>query len=307
MLNLSGKILYLLYSLLGWRFFSLAGSLCGTVFFFLKKKKRSMAAEEISFLFNDTLSRQKVKQITKKSFRNYYKRQVETFFFGGLTLPLTREIIKAEGLGNLDTALSRGKGVILLLSHFGSFLLPLPYLGFKGYPINQVTGKQHHGSLFSQSLWKWRQREADRLPVNYFQADKFLRPVYKALKNNEIVAIAFDGRDGSAYQEIQLLDRKAIISPGPLTLALKTGAAIVPVFVVRQKDDTQKMFIEKPFDMHCNGFSETTLAKSMNWFAKIFSGYLAAYPCHYGMILQIMRSDSSRGKAKPFFSNGIEN
>jgi len=273
-INLAGKGLYGLYSLLGWRIFSKAGSLLGTVFFFFKPKKRAMAQEEIQFLFNDTLGPHQLKSITRKSFQNYYKRQVETVFFGALTPWLIKKIVRVRGMENLDIALSGGKGVILLLSHFGSFLLPLPVLGFNGYRINQITGRQHHASWLSESIWKWRHREADKLPVGYFQADRFLRPVYKALRNNEIVAIAFDGRDGSAYDEIRLLDRKAAISPGPLTLALKTGAAIVPAFVVRQPDDTQQLFLEKPFEGHCNDFSKSCLAESMNWFADIFQDIL---------------------------------
>ena len=198
---------YLIFYLFGWRFISHAGKMTGDIIYLLSGGKREKTEKELKFLFSSIYDDNKIKDITKKSFEHYYMRQLETVFFGSLNKKSLNRMMDVEGIENLDLALSRGKGIILLLSHFGSFLLPLPFLGYRGYKVNQITGKQKHTSLFAERLWMWRKKEAERLPVGFIQVDKFLRPLYKALNKNEIVAIAFDGRDGSVYQSVRFFFR----------------------------------------------------------------------------------------------------
>ncbi|MDY7033041.1 MAG: lysophospholipid acyltransferase family protein [Thermodesulfobacteriota bacterium] len=300
-LVLAGRLVYAVNSILNFRVISTAGGLLGKFFYSFDKRSREIIKKELSLLFGERFDTKKIKSITKRSFENYHKRRLETVFFGGLNKKKINNLVDARGLENIDEALSRGKGVILLLSHFGSFLLPLPFLGYRGYKVNQITGKQIHSSFLSQRIWKWRKNEADRLPVSFIQIGKFLRPVYKALKNNEIVAIAFDGRDGQRYVPVEFFDRTALISSGPMNLALRTGACILPTFVVRQKNDRHRLIIGTPFELCTSEFIESDVLKNTKRFAEIFADFILTYPCHYGYILKIMREDGDKGIAKGFF------
>jgi len=209
--------------------------------------------------------------------------------------------VHAEGLENLDIALSRGKGVILLLSHFGSFLLPLPFLGYRGYNINQITGKQIHTSLIAERMWRWRKKDADKLPINFIQADKFLRPVYKALMNNEIVVMAFDGRDGSKWAVTEFFERKVRFSTGPFELAKNTGATIIPTFTIRMKNGTHKLVLESPFKLTNVNQTESALLYDTRRFAKLFARYIEESPSHFGMVLYRLKSMLKMGGDSPFF------
>lgn len=298
---LLGKGAYIVFYLLGWRFISLVGRLAGDIIYLLNSRKREMTEEELTLLFGDRFDRDKIKDITKRSFENYYKRQVETVFFGCLDKQTVEKMIHVEGLENIDIALSKGRGVIMLLSHFGSFLLPLPFFGYRGYKVNQITGKQIHTSLISERIWLWRTKEAERLPVGFKQVDRFLRPVYQVLKENEIVAIAFDGRDGSKWVAVDFFERKALFSSGPFELARKTGATIIPTFVIRQKNNTHKLVLEMPFKLTEDNDIERALAIDTKKYAKIFNNYIAKYPCHFGMILYKLKETQKSGIDKPFF------
>lgn len=286
---LFGKGINLLYLLLGLRFIHLSGRLAGRFFYFLNIRKRRVVDGEISLLFCNKVDRVKVKHITKRSFENYYKRRIETVFFGRLRKEELTRMIQAEGIENLDLALSKGKGVILLLSHFGSFLLPLSYLGYMGYQVNQITGRQRHDSLLAERIWIWRKKEADRLPVKFIQVDRFLRPVYEALRNNEIIAIAFDGRDGSDWATVDFFGEKARFSTGPFDLARRTGATVIPAFIIRKKDDTHRLVLEQQFKMFDNPDIEESIIIDTRNFAEIFADYVKRYPCHIGMILDKLK------------------
>lgn len=282
-----GEISYFFYRIMGWRRISSAGRFLGRLICRLDGKRRGALAQAIRLILADEKNREVIMQVTRRGFENHYARITETFFFGRLSKDVLDEMLEVRGMENVDKALSYGHGVILLLAHFGSFLLPLPYLGYKGHKVNQLTGRQRHKSLIHERVWVWRKRDADRLPVKYIQAERFLRPMLNALKNNEMLCIAFDGRDGTNWTPVNFLGRKAMFSAGPFKLARKTGAVIIPTFVIRNQDDTHVLLFEKPFDLPKTAMSDlkNTVADDTDRYAQFFSEYVKKYPCHFGMTL----------------------
>lgn len=284
-LKFFGLMLYLVFYLLGWRFIFWAGKLTGDIIFYINRSLKEMTKMELEILFGDKYDDRILNYITKKSIEHYYIRNIETFFFGVLNKKRIQKIVHVEGLKNIEESLSKGKGIILLLSHFGSFLLPLPFLGFLGYKVNQITGKQLHKSLIEERIWSWRKKEAEKLPVKFMQVEKFLRPIYNALKKNEIVAIAFDGRDGSKWIVTSFYQRKALFSTGPFELARRTGAIIIPTFIIREKKYTHRLIFEMPLTLSENSDIERALSEDTIHFAKLLTNYIDKYPCHFGWLL----------------------
>ena len=296
-----GRIAYALFRLFGWKFVTLTGALVGDFVYYFNKKKRDRARREIAKLFGDAFESRRLIYITKRSFLNHYMRQVETLYFGALTKKKIDQIMQVEGLENLNKAMSKGRGVVLLLSHFGSFLLPLPYLGYRGYRINQVTGIQRHGSRFSEKVWEWRRREASKLPVKFIQVGKILRPMYEVLGKNEILAIAFDGRDGSKWVPVKFFAGKALFSSGVFELARRTGAVIIPTFVVRDGRNCHKLILEQPFRLSNEADGKRGATIDTKNFARIFAEYVNKYPCHFGMVLCQLKEAELKGESTPFF------
>lgn len=284
-LNLFGMMLYVTFYLLGWRFIFWVGKLTGDIIFYVNRSLKKMTKMELEILFGAKYADHVLNHITKKSIEHYYIRNIETFFFGVLNKKRIQKIVHVEGLKNIEESLSKGKGIILLLSHFGSFLLPLPFLGFLGYKVNQITGKQLHKSLIEERIWSWRKKEAEKLPVKFMQVEKFLRPIYNALKKNEIVAIAFDGRDGSKWIVTNFYQRKALFSTGPFELARRTGAIIIPTFIIREKRYAHKLIFEMPLTLSENSDIERALSEDTIRFAKLLTNYIDKYPCHFGWLL----------------------
>ena len=297
-----GKVSYGLYKLFGWRFVGVTGAAIYGLRYLTDFKKRKIIHDEYSNLFGDRFSDRELTIIAKNSLLLYYKRQVETFYLAALDKDQICRILKVEGLEHIEEAIAKGKGVILLLSHIGSFLLPLPYFGFKGYKINQITGIPIHMSLIAERVWKWRKKEADRLPVKYVQTGNFIRSVFLSLKNNEIVVIAFDGRDGSKWREISFFNKQAYFSSGPFEIARKTGATIVPAFVIRESNNTHKLILEPLFKLSDATDKNAAAQNDTENFARKFAYYLERYPDHFGKILYNYRIQKIQKLANPFFN-----
>ncbi len=289
----SGRsILPLLYALM---------NLGTTPYYLLSGAKRRILREETELLFGSRLGRDEKEQIARESVRMYLKRQAENLLFGRLTRSMLDRMTVIEGLEHIDRALGRGRGVILLLNHFGSFLLPLPVLGFKGDRVNQVTGKVLSRNTLADLIWRLRKREADRLPIQFIGVASFLRPVYDALRKGEIVAIAFDGREGKRWIPVKFIERTALFSPGPMNLARKTGAAIIPTFVVRRPDDRHRIIFMKEFDLTQTSDAEEALTIDTKRYAAILEDYVLRHPDHFGATLLDARRNAERGVIAPLF------
>jgi KDO2-lipid IV(A) lauroyltransferase len=288
-LRVCGGFLRVFFWLLGWRGISFLGKLAGDCLYLADRRRRRILEEELGRLFFGRRERADARAIARKSCEHFAMRLFESAFFGSLDRRTTEALVRGAGLEHIDQALARKKGVILLLSHFGSFLLPLPFLGFRGYAVNQITGKQVHRGVLAERIWLWRKREADRLPVRFRQVDRFLRPVYHALKGNEIVAIAFDGRDSSQWASVGFCARRARFSTGPFELARRTGAAIVPTFVIREPGGRHRIEFREEFKLSGAEGPERAIEEDVRTFAKMFESYVERYPCHFGMVLYKLR------------------
>lgn len=272
-------------------------------FYWLDKKRRCGVIEEVEKLFGKRFNERDIKRLVKASFGIFLKRQFENLLFGSFTRDQLDRMTSIEGLDNLNKSLQKGKGVILLLSHFGSFLLPLPVLGYKGYKVIQVAGKPliEGNRPVHRKIFEFRKNETDKLPIQFIQSNQYLGTLIRALNNNAVLVIAFDGRAGDKWIPVQLLNRTGYFSPGPFNLAIKTGAQILPTFVVRGKNNRHKIIFEPPMDLEITNTKEETLKMNTIKFAKIFEKYLLRYPCHFAMTLYSIRDEANRGLNRPLF------
>lgn len=267
------------------------------------KNKRELITEEVRRLYGDRCNQKQIESVVKNSFSIHAKRQVENLLFGQLTKDKLDRIVSIQGFDHLQQALRKNNGAILLLAHFGSFLLPLPVLGFKGYKVMQLGGKPliEGTRPIHKKIFELRKSETDKMPFQFSRADQYLGSVVRALKNNEIVVIAFDGRTGNKWIPVPLINRIAEFSPGPFNLAIKTGAAILPTFVVRGRDNNHTIVFEPPMDLEISEDQEEARKTSTERYSKIFERYLLRYPCHFASILYSVRQEAQRGLNRPLF------
>ena len=286
------KLVYFLATMVADCFYTVAGEIRTTIY------------RELSRCLGTRYTTKDIKRITKRSFEIYVKMHFENLLLGKLTKKSVERMVSVEGVEHLDLALSKGKGAIVLLSHFGSFLMVLPALGFMGYRINQLGSPpvlilKHHGLIH-----RIKEKAYSNLPVTFLRSDRALMPAIEALKKNEILAVAFDGREGRSWVPTRFLDQTFLFSPGPIKMAMITGAPILPTFIVRQKNNTQRLIIESPFEFEPMEHKKEFVSVNVRRLAKVFEQYILRYPCHYGMVLRTTRD---REVDRPLFSLGDKN
>ena len=256
--------------------------------------RRRTVAHELALVCGDR-GAQFVRAATRESFVFHAKKLCDSLCFGGFTREVIDRMVAVEGLEHLDAALARGKGALVLLSHFGSHLLPILALAYRGYDVRQLTGPPR-GGVTRQGIFRLRRYLYRRLPITFLRSDQSLGAAVRALRHNGVVAVAFDGRVGEKWVRVPMFGREANVAPGPMRIAAATGAALLPTIIVRNPDDTHTVVIGEPLSPAGSARDEGCIARVAAEAARFFEGYIRRYPAHYGMVLATMRERALAGR-----------
>jgi len=254
-------------------------SLMGDIHYFLSRGKKRM--------LRDNLSRMKAsvsadESAIRKYFRNYYIDRLLIFAFPGFGSREVKRFVKIRGLDNLNEALKNRKGVVLVHGHFGPVHLPLVSLARNGYKIKQIGNPTDEGlSWIGRNVaFRLRMVYEKKIPAEIVKADSYLRPVFKWLKRNGIIMVTGDGsgteRQIGRHAPFLIFGHKIMFPLGPSLLSEKTGAALLPMFIVPARNKLYEIIIEDPLKSERKG-NEKVLDIT-GQFIRQLENYIALYP-----------------------------
>jgi KDO2-lipid IV(A) lauroyltransferase len=223
----------------------------------------------VSKVLNLGLEDRETRKIAIKIFVNWAENIVDFLKHSNISKEKLKQRIEIKGLDNLDSALKKGKGVVIFTAHIGNFEWGACRLAVEGYNIWGV-------SLVRKSKLTKRFFELKRLSkgLKTLYINKMLN-VFRILKNNEIVAIPSDwDPTGRAAKPFKFFGKKAYLPTGALQIALKSGAPLVPSFIYRKDKYNHFQIIEKPIDLIREGDKETMITKNIKKVTKVMEKYI---------------------------------
>lgn len=221
------------------RFFIFFSEAAADVGFYLFHSFRKRSIRNLNLALGKRLD---AREIVRKSLRNFFRDFVEM----GFALEASPEEIRAEipllGREHLEAALAKGKGAIALSAHLGNFFLVGTRLAIEGYPTYVLVNPPRNGSfrelLVQYRLKVWQRTIHSRPRRQAF--DELLR----VLRQNELaIVIADEYRSGNGIY-VPFFGRTVLARRGPATLALRTGAAVVPIYLIRDPSGRLTLMIE---------------------------------------------------------------
>ena len=150
----------------------------------------------------------------------------------------------AEGLEHLDEALAAGRGAILALPHLGSWDSGGAWMASIGYPLTVVAEPLRPRRLFEWFVLMRRRLGIDVVPLGPEAA----AAVARVLRGGGLVALVSD-RDliGNGI-EVDLFGEPTRLPAGPATLAIRTGAALLPCAVYLREAGRFHAVVRPPID-----------------------------------------------------------
>ena len=160
--------------------------------------------------------------MARRAFRNYGRMLADFVLMGSLQPVELERRNTYYGREQIDEALKAGRGAIMAVPHMGSWDVAGSLAGVLGYPIYAVAAG-FPGSL-EDAVVTTRQRFGLKvIPLGR----SAIRQLLNALMSNSVVALLCDLPHGPGIQ-VEFFGRPAIVPGGPASLALKTGARLIP-------------------------------------------------------------------------------
>ncbi len=235
------KLAYLLSVMLPLRMAYGLASFLSMIKYYLSPRDRKAVINNLRKILPSS-EHKRINSYAKEVFVNFGKYLVEFFRLSFLKPEDLGQMVKIKGREHVDEALKKGKGVIIVAAHTGNWELGGVFMSLLGYPVVAVALPHRHkrvNTLFN------RQRERSGVIV-VSSLGVALRRIYEGLKGNKLVALLGDRDFGNNGRRMPFLGETKVLPRGPAILALRTGASIVPAFVIRQDDDTHVIEFLEP-------------------------------------------------------------
>jgi KDO2-lipid IV(A) lauroyltransferase len=230
------------------------------------------------------------KEADEKSIRREARRVFSSFglylceFFGHRKFgpAFIDKHVQVKGLEHLQAALAAGRGALFCSAHYSNWELGATVVAHLGYPILAVV--QKHSEERSNSLFVKQREEAGVQVVHSLQG---ATAALKALRHNQTVALLGDRTTGGPVVMAQLFSRPTPLPQGPWRIALLSGAALLPTFVLRRPDGGYILEIGAPLATPETGLRAERLAALARAWARCLEERLRADPSQWAVFFKV--------------------
>ncbi|MFC1461813.1 lysophospholipid acyltransferase family protein [Verrucomicrobiota bacterium] len=247
----------------------------GMMMYYLSRAHRRRALHNLDIVFGNRKSSREKKHIAQAGFQNFTKSAIELIMFDSVPVSTLRDLIKIEGRANLDKAFEVGKGVIGLTAHFGNFFALHKRLCVEGYTINCVIKAMRDKGV--EEIVHRIRTEQGMKTIYVSPTTRCVKACREALAGNEILVLLNDQAQKRGV-EVEFFGAPVWTAAGPATLALTTGAAVVPMFILRNPDDSHTLMIDEAVEVVRTGDKQKDILLNTQAFTKITESYVSRYP-----------------------------
>jgi Kdo2-lipid IVA lauroyltransferase/acyltransferase len=242
--------------------------------FHLARRQRRAGLHNLQMAFPE-LSQNARERILRGSFENLGRLLVEFTHMPELNKGNICRFVVHDGLENYLEGLRRGRGVIFMTAHFGAWELSSFAHAVYGYPLRFVV-RPIDNPRVERLISTYRTRSGN-IPIERRSA---ARDILKALRQNEAVGILFDQnttRSEGVFAEF--FGIPAATTPALALFALRTGAAVVPGFLIWDASlRKHRLRLDPPVQLIDTGNLDHDVLENTKVFNKILEGYIRAYP-----------------------------
>ncbi len=247
-----------------------------TMGFYLIKKYRTRVLGNLSLAFRGEKDPEEINKLVKEVFFNFTLTPLETLY--AYVHPFEKFLLKIEIRGKeyLESALAQRRGVIALGAHLGPFTLMGARLSLEGYSFNLIVNEGNF-----PRLWKRLGDYQRRLGQKLFPPKPATTSVKKSLNclhRNEILYLVADEQKRRGGLPVPFFGQTAYTPPGPAIFSLKTGAPILPMFIVRERGVPKTLFIGSPIEIERTSDEKKDVELLTAKFTKGIENFIRQYP-----------------------------
>jgi len=213
--------------------------------------------------------------ILQKVYRNLGYLLAEFCEMPGYTAERASRFIRYEGLENYLRARDKGKGVLVLTGHLGAWELSSFYHSLMGMPMGMVI-RRLDNPLVDAFVNRVRCMHGNRV----IHKDDFARGLIASMRAGETVGILMDTNMTPPQGVfVPFFGVAACTASGMARIAVKTGAAVVPGFLLWQEDEGKYVLrFGEELAVVDTGDAEADAVANTARFTAVMEDYIGQYP-----------------------------
>ena len=194
------------------------------------------------------------------------------------TLERASQFIRYQGLQHYLAARDRGKGVLVLTGHLGAWELSSFYHSLAGYPMGLVI-RRLDNPLVDELVNRIRCLHGNRV----LHKDDFARGLIAAMRSGETVGILMDTNMTPPQGVfVPFFGIEACTASGLARVAVKTGAAVVPGFLLWDAPEGQYVLRFYPeVELANTGDSEADAVENTARCTEVLEETIRQYPSQW--------------------------
>ena len=167
-------------------------------------------------------------QAVRASFESYARYWFDGARLGDLDDAEVEAGFSHQGFNHIQEAIDSGTAPILALPHLGGWEWAGTWMArIPGYPVISVVEPLKPARLFD-----WMVEERRRMGIDIVAlGPDAVSVLIKSLRSRQVVCLLADRQVGRGGVEVEFFGERTLLPGGPATLALRTGAAILPTAV----------------------------------------------------------------------------
>lgn len=236
--------------------------------------KREQVRRHIARASSGALEGAVLDRAVRQQFANYARYWYELFRLQPSDRADLIETFKPEGREHLHAAVEQGRGVILALPHLGNWDLAGAWLSTQVEHVTVVAEPVEPRELFE---WFVDAREALGMEVVPLGPDAGAA-LLRALRAGHAVCLVCDRDIGGDGVEVEFFGERTRLPGGPATLALRSGAPLLPVGVYFSGETGHTATIEPPLTVERRGRLRDDVIRVTQDLAHRFEGLIGAAP-----------------------------
>jgi Kdo2-lipid IVA lauroyltransferase/acyltransferase len=265
-----------LISVLPIRIGLMIGQAAGSLSFYILKKEREKALENLDIAFGSSKSLIDKRNIAKKVFENLGKNFIEIVSIPKFNRSNMNRYISCKNIDILRRFSLNNEGAIILSAHFGNWEFLAHYISMQGLPLNVVARR-----VRMDWLEAFLSRIRKKNNVNVIYRDASAKEIVDLLRNKKIIGIMPDqDMDSVSGVFVDFFGKSAWTPNGAAVLNLLTGVPVIPCFLVR-KAFGHEFLIEAPIELIKTGDRKKDIAENTQRYTKVIEKYIREFPEHW--------------------------
>jgi KDO2-lipid IV(A) lauroyltransferase len=216
-----------------------------------------------------------VRRLTRRTFVEYSR-----YWADGARLPfvspdgIQAQFWMSHGADELRAAAASGRGVILALPHVGSWEWGGAWLALEDMPMTAVVERLEPPELFEWFIGQRAAMGLTAVPLGEGSGPAMLR----ALKEGKVTGLVSDRDLTGTGVDVTFFGEKTTLPGGAATMALRTGAVLLPAVVYSGPGAWHTGVVHPPLDTTRRGTLRADVTRLTQELATIFEDFIRAHP-----------------------------